>query len=163
MTKRESTLQANSNFGSDTPVRLRYSSSAQILRYSETPSSAQIIGQLPRVSGEDPERIRVDSVFETFVCLFVLWLLENLLFFCTIKYEGGVICSQWLKSPLFVCLLLLHYNCKVNVYKVYKVYSIGPTWSWPVMSAPACILFIAKISKEFIDIWMVIIWMNIDL
>ena len=29
------------------------------------------IGQLPRVSGEDPERIRVDSVVETFVCLFV--------------------------------------------------------------------------------------------
>merc|ERR1712208_192269 len=28
-------------FGSDTPVRLRYSSSAQILRYSETPTSAQ--------------------------------------------------------------------------------------------------------------------------
>ena len=28
------------------------------------------IGQLPRVSGEDPERIRVDSVFETSVCLF---------------------------------------------------------------------------------------------
>ena len=26
------------------------------------------IGQLPRVSREDPERIRVDSVFETFVC-----------------------------------------------------------------------------------------------
>merc|ERR1712208_35327 len=52
-------------FGSDTPVRLRYSSSAQILRYSETPSSAQIIGQLPRVSREDPERIRVDSVFIT--------------------------------------------------------------------------------------------------
>ena len=26
------------------------------------------IGQLPRVSGEDPERIRVDSVFETSVC-----------------------------------------------------------------------------------------------
>merc|ERR1712208_225425 len=61
-------------FGSDTPVRLRYSSSAQILRYSETPSSAQIIGQLPRVSREDPERIRVDSVFETLVCVFVLCL-----------------------------------------------------------------------------------------
>merc|ERR1712089_36698 len=29
----EPTLQANSNFGSDTPVRLRYSSSAQILQY----------------------------------------------------------------------------------------------------------------------------------
>ena len=35
-----------------------------------------VIGQLPRVSGEDPERNRVDSVFETFVlcslsvCLF---------------------------------------------------------------------------------------------
>ena len=28
------------------------------------------IGQLPRVSGEDPERIRVDSVVETSVCLF---------------------------------------------------------------------------------------------
>ena len=28
------------------------------------------IGQLPRVSREDPERIRVDSVFETSVCLF---------------------------------------------------------------------------------------------
>ena len=28
------------------------------------------IGQLPRVSGEDPERIRVDSVSETSVCLF---------------------------------------------------------------------------------------------
>ena len=27
-----------------------------------------IIGQLPRVSREDPERIRVDSVVETFVC-----------------------------------------------------------------------------------------------
>ena len=26
-------------------------------------------GQLPRVSGEDPERIRVDSVVETFDCL----------------------------------------------------------------------------------------------
>ena len=26
------------------------------------------IGQLPRVSREDPERIRVDSVFETFTC-----------------------------------------------------------------------------------------------
>ena len=26
------------------------------------------IGQLPRVSGEDPERIRVDSVVETSVC-----------------------------------------------------------------------------------------------
>ena len=32
------------------------------------------IGQLPRVSGEDPERIRVDSVFETFVCLFFVCL-----------------------------------------------------------------------------------------
>ena len=29
------------------------------------------IGQLPRVSGEDPERIRVDSVFETFISLCV--------------------------------------------------------------------------------------------
>ena len=29
------------------------------------------IGQLPRVSGEDPERIRVDSVVETCVCLSV--------------------------------------------------------------------------------------------
>ena len=28
------------------------------------------IGQLPRVSGEDPKRIRVDSVVETCVCLF---------------------------------------------------------------------------------------------
>ena len=23
---------------------------------------------------------------------------------------------------------------------IYKVYSIGRTWSWPVMSAPACIV-----------------------
>ena len=30
------------------------------------------IGQLPRVSVEDPERIRVDSVFETLVCVSVL-------------------------------------------------------------------------------------------
>ena len=36
------------------------------------------VGQLPRVSGEDPERIRVDSVVETFVCLFsVLCLLVS--------------------------------------------------------------------------------------
>ena len=33
-----------------------------------------VVGQLPRVSGEDPERIRVDSVFETLVCLSVLCL-----------------------------------------------------------------------------------------
>ena len=32
------------------------------------------IGQLPRVSVEDPERIRVDSVFETLVCLFFVCL-----------------------------------------------------------------------------------------
>merc|ERR1712175_54954 len=30
--------------------------------------NAFTVGQLPRVSGEDPERIRVDSVVETFVC-----------------------------------------------------------------------------------------------
>merc|ERR1712180_492048 len=35
------------------------------------------IGQLPRVSGEDPERIRVDSVFETSVCLFFDCLLVS--------------------------------------------------------------------------------------
>ena len=108
MTKRESTLQANSNFGSDTPVRLRYSSSAQILQFGsdteilrnskfgsdnlinfllyiklvvgtfygqftqgeEDNLEHNCIGQLPRVSGEDPERIRVDSVVETSVCLF---------------------------------------------------------------------------------------------
>ena len=42
----------------------------------EVPDSTNVlIGQLPRVSGEDPERIRVDSVFETSVCsLFVLCL-----------------------------------------------------------------------------------------
>ena len=34
-----------------------------------------LIGQLPRVSREDPERIRVDSVFETLDCsLSVLFL-----------------------------------------------------------------------------------------
>ena len=31
-----------------------------------------IIGQLPRVSGKDPERIRVDSVIETFTCVFFI-------------------------------------------------------------------------------------------
>ena len=33
-----------------------------------------VIGQLPRVSVEDPERKRVDSVFKNFVCLSVLCL-----------------------------------------------------------------------------------------
>ena len=41
-----------------------------------------IIGQLPRVSGKDPERIRVDSVIETFTCVFcVLCLSSNFLIF----------------------------------------------------------------------------------
>ena len=45
-------------------------------------NKANTIGQLPRVSGEDPERIRVDSVVETFVCLFVLCSLSaNFLIF----------------------------------------------------------------------------------
>ena len=49
-----------------------YRSKALPNRSSETTATAgflkSIIGQLPRVSGEDPERIRVDSVFETSVC-----------------------------------------------------------------------------------------------
>ena len=40
------------------------------------------IGQLPRVSGKDPERIRVDSVIETCTCVFfVLCLWANFLIF----------------------------------------------------------------------------------
>ena len=39
---------------------------------------------------EDPERIRVDSVFETCACLCVLCLLANLVTFCTIKYYSAV-------------------------------------------------------------------------
>merc|ERR1711895_314257 len=38
--------------------------------------SQSYIGQLPRVSGEDPERIRVDSVVETSVCLSVCSLFD---------------------------------------------------------------------------------------
>ena len=36
-----------------------------------------VIGQLPRVSREDPERIRVDSVVETSDCLFSACLLVS--------------------------------------------------------------------------------------
>ena len=39
---------------------------------------------------EDPERIRVDSVFETCVCLFFVCLSANLVTFCTIKYYSAV-------------------------------------------------------------------------
>ena len=50
-----------------------------------------IIGQLPRVSREDPKRIRVDSVFETSVlCLFVL---------CSLS-------ANFLIFPSFILLLL---------------------------------------------------------
>ena len=39
---------------------------------------------------EDPERIRVDSVFETLDCLFFVCLYANLVTFCTIKYYSAV-------------------------------------------------------------------------
>ena len=55
-----------------------------------SPLAIYNVGQLPRVSREDPERIRVDSVFETLDCLFVLCLLANLVTFCTIKYYSAV-------------------------------------------------------------------------
>ena len=50
-----------------------------------------IIGQLPRVSREDPERIRVDSVVETFVCLFSI--------LCSLS-------ANFLIFPSFILLLL---------------------------------------------------------
>ena len=39
---------------------------------------------------EDPERNRVDSVFETSACLFFVCLSANLVTFCTIKYYSAV-------------------------------------------------------------------------
>ena len=56
------------------------------------------IGQLPRVSGEDPERIRVDSVVETLV----LCLSANFLIFCTIKYYS--VPKQYSAVPVRVYL-----------------------------------------------------------
>merc|ERR1712215_545544 len=44
-----------------------------------TCTTSRFIGQLPRVSGEDPERIRVDSVFETSVCLFFMFFPSQLI------------------------------------------------------------------------------------
>ena len=67
-----------------------------------------LIGQLPLVSGEDPERIRVDSVVETLV-----------------------LCS------LFFVSKFSHFLYS-TVQKSAVQYSIGRTWSWPVMSTAAC-------------------------
>ena len=55
--------------------------------------SLAYIGQLPRVSREDPERIRVDSVVETSVCLSVLCLL-------------ACVSANFLIFPSFILLFL---------------------------------------------------------
>ena len=40
---------------------------------------------------------------------------------------------------------------------IYKVYSIGPTWSWPVMSAPACFSRFHPDSEEKMGILSILI------
>ena len=53
-------------------IEIDSAATVNYLTHQETISRNFIIGQLSRVSGEDPERIRVDSVFETSVlCVFV--------------------------------------------------------------------------------------------
>ena len=68
------------------------------------------IGQLPRVSGEDPERIRVDSVVETFDCLLDCSL-SVLLFFAFYLLARSPEYPQRIRVALvfepFICLIVL--------------------------------------------------------
>ena len=67
------------------------------LYFSYIFANQKIIGQLPRVSREDPERIRVDSVFETFVCsLFFIYSL--------------FVCLQIFSFSLFQPSLFIQYS-----------------------------------------------------
>ena len=125
-----------------------------IFIYSEYDSEcipwiSQYIGQLPRVSGEDPERIRVDSVFETSVCLFFSCLSANFLIICTIKYYSAV-----------------QYSMVTWPYCTVPYRTVGRTWSWPVMSAPACLgyqLFLPtkyEIINSFSSIFKELEWLH---
>ena len=77
-----------------------------------TSSCTYNIGQLPRVSGEDPERIRVDSVVETFVGLFVCSL------FFVIKFSN---------FSLFHPSLIIQYSteeCSTVQLFIYKIIAV---------------------------------------
>ena len=71
-----------------------------------------IIGQLPRVSGEDPKRIRVDSVVETSVCLSVC----SLFFVCKFSHFS-----------LFHSSLFIQYSteeCSTVQLFIYKIIAV---------------------------------------
>ena len=67
------------------------------------------IGQLPRVSREDPERIRVDSVFETCVLYLFIYLLANSLVYPE-RIQRGIEWTQFLKRLFFLYLLVSKFS-----------------------------------------------------
>merc|ERR1712240_604068 len=48
-----------------------------------------------------------------------------------------------------VCLSPYCFIIIVRLMPIYKVYSIGRTWSWPVMSASACFVYYLEISYQY--------------
>ena len=82
------------------------------------------IGQLPRLSREDPERIRVDSVFETFICVFSA-------------------CKQIFSFSLFQPSLFIQYSteeCSTVQLFIYKIIAvmidIDTSWDWIAIYGP---------------------------